>query len=127
MGRILVSLEYDGEWKNSNGCWEWVGSGLAKGFMVDRSIKFLNFVETIYKKTGIKESEYTLRITHEIISERNKHNCPLRICDDDNISDILSLYENENEITIHVVLEPRKGKGICVANEEFGCWWEVFC
>ena len=110
MGRIFVSLEYDGEWKNLNGCWKWFGNGLARGFMVDRSIKFLNFVETIYKKTGIKESEHTLRITHKIISERNKHNCPLRICDDDNISDILSLYKNENEITIHVVLEPRKGK-----------------
>ena len=109
MGRIFVCLEYDGKWKNLNGCWECVGSDLARGFMVDRSIKFLNFVETIYKKTGIQESEHTLRITHKSISERNKHSGPIHICDDDDdISDLLSLYEDQNEITIHVVLEPRK-------------------
>ena len=90
MGRIFVCLEYDGEWKNSNGCWEWVGSGLARGFMVNRSIKFLNFLETIYKRTGIKESDYILRITHKIISERNKHSCLIRICDYDDIYDLLS-------------------------------------
>ena len=77
-------------------------------------------METIYKKTGIKESEYTLRITHKIIGEQNKPNCPLRFSDDDDISDILSLYENEKEITIYVVLEPRKRKGICVANDDDG-------
>ena len=65
-------------------------------------------METIYKRAGIKESEYTLRITHKIISERNKHSCPIRISDDDDISDILSHYEDQNEITIHVVLEPSK-------------------
>ena len=53
MGRIYVYLEYNGEWKNLNNSWEWIGSGLAKGFTVDRSIKFLDFVETIYKRTGI--------------------------------------------------------------------------
>ena len=110
MDRIFVCLKYDGEWKNLNGYWEWVGNSLARGFMVDKSIKFLNFVETIYETIGIKESEYTLRITHKIISERNKHSCPIRISDDDDISDILSHYEDQNEITIHVVLEPRKGK-----------------
>ena len=88
--------------------------------MVDRSIKFLNFMETIYKRTDIKESEYTLRITYKITSERNKHNCPIRICDDDDISDLLSLYGDQNEITIHVVLEPRKVKAICVANDDDG-------
>ena len=113
-------LEYNGEWKNLNNSWEWIGSGSAKGVMVDRSIKFLDFVETIYKRTGIKQSEYTLKIMHKATSERCKNTTPILISDDADISDLLSLYEDQNEIIIHVMLEPMKGKGkaICVDNND---------
>ena len=69
-------LEYNREWVNLNICWEWIGSGLVKGFMVNRSIKFLDFVEIIYKRTGIKQSKYTLKIMHKDISEQCKNTSP---------------------------------------------------
>ena len=95
--------------------------------MVDRSIKLFHCVETIYKRTCIKESECPLRITHKAVSEWYKHTSLRLICDDDDISDFLSLYEDRKEITIYVMLEPRKdkGKAICIANDNYGSNFDV--
>ena len=60
--RIYVYLEYNRKWENLYGYLEWIGGDLTMGFMVDRRIKFLNFVETIYKRTGIKQSKYTIKL-----------------------------------------------------------------
>ena len=52
MGCIFVCLEYDREWKNLNSCWEWVGSGLARGFNPTRFLPsesyFFHSDATIY-------------------------------------------------------------------------------
>ena len=47
------------------------------------------------------------------------------ICDDDDVSDLLSLYEDQNKITIHVILKSRKGKGICIAKDDDGSNFDV--
>ena len=56
-----------------------------------------------------------------------KHTGPSLICDDDDMSDLLSLYEYQNKITIQVMIEPRKdkGKAICVANDDDGINFDV--
>ena len=88
--------------------------------MVDRSIKFLNFVEIIYKRIGTKQSECKLKITHKVVSERYKHISPSIICDDGDIFDLLSLHDDQKEINLYVTLEPKKDKvkTICVAADD---------
>ncbi|GMN46161.1 hypothetical protein TIFTF001_015351 [Ficus carica] len=52
MSRIYIIVEYNGKWESVNGgSWRWFRVGMSKGFVVDRSINFLELEETIYDIT----------------------------------------------------------------------------
>ena len=70
MSQIYILVEYNGKWeKVDGGFWRWFGVGMSKGFVVDRSINFLELEETIYDRTSIDRSEYTIKITHKPVGD----------------------------------------------------------
>ncbi|GMN60255.1 hypothetical protein TIFTF001_029350 [Ficus carica] len=60
MSQIYIIVEYNRKWeKMDGGFWRWFGVGMSKGFVVDRSIKFLELEETIYDRTSIDRRKAT--------------------------------------------------------------------
>ncbi|GMN38473.1 hypothetical protein TIFTF001_007711 [Ficus carica] len=71
MSQIYIIVEYNGKWKKvDGGFWRWFGVGMSKGFVFDRSIKFLELEETIYDRTSINrrfhDDYFGCRINEEI-------------------------------------------------------------
>ena len=70
MSQIYILVEYNGKWeKVDGGFWRWFGVGMSKGFVVDRSINFLELEETIYDRTSIDRSMYAIEITHKPVGD----------------------------------------------------------
>ncbi|GMN57805.1 hypothetical protein TIFTF001_026914 [Ficus carica] len=70
MSRIYILVEYNGKWENMDGgFWRWFGVGMSKGFVVDRSINFLELEKTIYHRTSIDRNEYAIEITHKPVGK----------------------------------------------------------
>ncbi|GMN74440.1 hypothetical protein TIFTF001_053852, partial [Ficus carica] len=66
MSQIYIIVEYNGKWEQvDGGSWRWFGVGVSKGFVVDRSVKFLELEETIYDRTSLDRSLYAIEITHK--------------------------------------------------------------
>lgn len=112
MDPIYVLVEYNGWWKRvDNGLWEWCGSGLTGGFVVDRGIKFLELVKMIYQKTSINQNDYAIEITHKPVGNKHVKTAPILISNDSEFKDLMFWYKSEDSITIHAVLiENREGK-----------------
>lgn len=112
MDPIYVLVEYNGWWKRvDNGLWEWCGSGLTGGFVVDRGIKFLELVEMIYQKTSINQNDHAIEITHKPVGDKHVKTTPILISNDSEFKDLMFWCKSEDLITIHATLkENRKGK-----------------
>ena len=78
--------------------------------MVDRSIKFLDLVNTIYERLSIDRSLYEIQITHKDVSADCITTSPAEICNDSDVIDLMGLYEDKKRCTIHVVLKEIQDK-----------------
>ncbi|GMN52671.1 hypothetical protein TIFTF001_021815 [Ficus carica] len=118
MNQIYIVVEYNGKWENVDGrFWKWFGAGISKGFVVDRSIKFLELEETIYNKTSIDRSMYAIEITHKPVGDIfGDTTSPTLICNDSDIIDLMFFYNEKRGMTLHVTKKEKcdKGKAICV-------------
>ncbi|GMN57174.1 hypothetical protein TIFTF001_026283 [Ficus carica] len=93
MSQIYILVEYNEKWeKVDGGFWRWFGIGMSKGFVVDRSINFLELEETIYDRTNV----------------------------DRNIIDLMFLYKEKRGMTLHVIIKEKydKGKAIYVRGDD---------
>ncbi|GMN19564.1 hypothetical protein TIFTF001_046961 [Ficus carica] len=122
MNQIYIVVEYNGKWENVDGrFWRWFGAGISKGFVVDRSIKFLELEETIYNKTSIDRSMYAIEITHKPVGDIfGDTTSPTLICNDSDIIDLMFYYNEKRGMTLHVTKIEKcdKGKAICVRGDD---------
>ncbi|GMN54942.1 hypothetical protein TIFTF001_024071 [Ficus carica] len=122
MNQIYIVVEYNGKWENVDGrFWRWFGAGISKGFVVDRSIKFLELEETIYNKTSIDRSMYAIEITHKPVGDIfGDTTSPTLICNDSDIIDLMFFYNEKRGMTLHVTKIEKcdKGKAICVRGDD---------
>ncbi|PON58728.1 hypothetical protein PanWU01x14_164640 [Parasponia andersonii] len=88
-----------------NNNWEWFGSGFAKAFIVDRSIKVLDLVNKIYNRVHIDQSVYSIKITHKVAGDIYNETTPNHIYGDSDIKDLMNFYRHDHAITLHIILE----------------------
>ncbi|GMN51328.1 hypothetical protein TIFTF001_020486 [Ficus carica] len=109
MSRIYILVEYNGKWKNvDGGFWRWFEVGMSN---------FLELEETIYDITSIDRSEYVIEITHKLVGDIfGDIATPTLISNDSDIIDLMFLYKEKQEMTLHVIIEEKydKGKAIYV-------------
>ncbi|GMN47879.1 hypothetical protein TIFTF001_017067 [Ficus carica] len=121
MSRIYILVEYSGKWENvDGGFWRWFGVGMSKGFVVDRSINFLDLRETIYDRASIDRSEYAIEITHKPIGDIFGDNAtPTLISNDSDVIDLMFLYYEKQGMTLYVMITEKydKGKAIYVRGD----------
>ncbi|GMN54913.1 hypothetical protein TIFTF001_024032 [Ficus carica] len=122
MSQIYILVEYNGKWEQvDGGSWRWFGVGVSKGFVVDRSVKFLELEETIYDRTSIDRSLYAIEITHkpggDIFCQTA---APTLISNDSDITDIMFLYNEKRGMVLHVIVKEKcgKGKALCVHGDD---------
>ncbi|GMN31606.1 hypothetical protein TIFTF001_046532 [Ficus carica] len=98
MSQIYIIVEYNGKWeKVDGGFWRWFGVGMSKGFVVDRSIKFLELEETIYDRTSIDRSMHAIEITHKSVGDIfGDTTTPTLISNDSDIIDLMFFYNGSS-------------------------------
>ncbi|GMN60962.1 hypothetical protein TIFTF001_030047 [Ficus carica] len=113
MSRIYIIVD--------GGFWRWFGVGMSKGVVVDRSINFLELEDTIYDRTSIDRSEYTIEIKHKSIGDIFDDTAtPTLISNDSNVIDFMFLYEEKQGMTLHIMIKEKcdKGKTIYVRGDD---------
>ncbi|GMN29088.1 hypothetical protein TIFTF001_049497 [Ficus carica] len=94
---------------------------MKKGFVVDKSINFLELEETIYGRTSIDRSEYAIEITHKPVGDIFGDTAtPTLISNDSDIIDLTFLYKEKQGMTLHVIIKEKcdKGKAIYVYGDD---------
>ncbi|GMN74859.1 hypothetical protein TIFTF001_054465 [Ficus carica] len=94
---------------------------MSKGFVVDRSINFLELEETIYDRTSIDRSEYAIEITHKPVGDIFGDTAtPTLISNESDIIDLMFLYKEKQGMTLHVIIKEKcdKGKAIYVYGDD---------
>ncbi|GMN48159.1 hypothetical protein TIFTF001_017337 [Ficus carica] len=112
MSHIYILVEYNGKWEQvDGGFWRWFGVGMSKGFVVDRSINFLELEETIYDRTSIDRSKYAIKITHKPVGDIFGDTAtPTLISNDSDIIDLMFLYKEKRGMTLNVIIKEKCDK-----------------
>ncbi|GMN55802.1 hypothetical protein TIFTF001_024914 [Ficus carica] len=122
MSQIYILVEYNRKWEKVDvGFWRWFGVCMSKGFVVYRSINFLELEETIYDRTSIDRNIYAIEITHKPAGDIfGDIATPTLISNDSDIIDLMFLYKEKQGMTLHVIIKEKcdKGKAIYVRGDD---------
>ncbi|GMN55249.1 hypothetical protein TIFTF001_024362 [Ficus carica] len=100
MSQIYILVKYNGKWeKVDGGFWRWFRVGMSKGFVVDRSINFLELEETIYDRTSIDRRMYAIEITHKPVGDIFGDTATPTLISND--SDIIDLINGGDALGFH--------------------------
>ena len=109
MTRIVIYVQYDGEWKDEQGSYKWLPKNkeVISIIIDDSSTTFEMLLEELYKRIGANQNDIELKISYLPVT-LGENMSPLVLRRDECLAAyLLDFGENNRRIALHVELIKR--------------------